>query len=140
MKVTVQLECYAQVTLTNNLTGDVLTRYLRPGAYPEMCYRSYIDDGYHISSIDVLTYEEYLNRRVQDVVEHINDTENTRRQLRADFRVGKLTLDDYFTALNVTRELDSSDLRRLYRLMNRIYSQDLTCTVEEAVHIYNMVF
>ena len=137
---TVQLQCYARVTLVNHLTKDTTKVFLRPGAYPEAHCAHYIDDGYTFTSMELMTHEQYLNARLQDVCDNINDTSAEREKLRGEFRSHKIDLDTYTTALTITNELVMCDLKRVYRLMNRLRSCDYDCTVEEAIQLYDMVF
>lgn len=139
-KYTVQLQCYARVVLVNVLTKDTTEVFLHPGAYPEAHCAHYIADGYHITQMDMLTHEGYLNARLRSVCDSINDTCKEREKLRDEFRCHKIDLDTYMTALTITTELVTCDLKRIHRLMNRLHSHDYDCNVEEAIQLYDMVF
>lgn len=119
---------------------DVHKLYLNPGAYVEAHCASYLKEGWTMFSLELCSREDYLNYRINDVVEGINDISAERKNLRDQFRERKLSLEDYTTALTVTHELEMSDLRRLYRLMNRLAYEGLECHNEEAHQLYNMVF
>lgn len=114
--------------------------YLNPGAVLEAHCKSYIDEGWTVFSTELCTTEDYLNYRVNDVVENINDINAERDKLKKEFTSRKLSLDDYTTALTVTTELEMCDLRRLYRLMNRIAREGCDCHNEEAIQLYNLWF
>lgn len=114
--------------------------YLNVGAVLEAHCKRYIDEGWTVFSTELCTKEAYLNYRVNDVVESINEINSERDKLKAEFKLRKLTLDDYTTALTVTHELEMCDLRKLYRLMNRISREGYDCYNEEAIQLYNLWF
>lgn len=132
------LRQHAVVTLHRN--EEVHKVFLNPGAYLQAHLSTYTKDGCSVFSVQLCTEEEYINYRIDEVVESINDTNAERKRLRDQFHNREFDYETYLTALGVTNELEMSDYRRLYRLMNRLSRRDYTCTNEEAVQLYNMVF
>lgn len=129
----------AVVTLHRN-EGETRKLFLNPGAFLEAHCAAYTRDGWSVFSVQLCTREEYINLRIDEVVESINDTNAERKNLRDRFHKGEFDYESYLTAMAVTNELEVSDYRRLYKLMQRLYRNDMTCTNEEAVQLYNMVF
>lgn len=128
----------AVVTLHRNEESTKL--YLNPGAYLEAHCSRYLSEGWTVFSVQLCTKEEYLNYRIDDVVESVNDTSKEREKLRQEFREHKMDFETYMTARAITNELLEGDLRKLYRLMNRLRREDLDCFNEEATQLYDMAF
>lgn len=125
---------------TDLTTTEVHKKFLNPGAFLEPHCKAYTRDGWTVFSVQLCTREEYLNYRLDDVVESINDTEHERERLRQQFRDGVLDVDSYTTALTVVVECVMSDMRRLHKLMNRIWDNDYSVQNEEAIQLYNAFF
>lgn len=132
------LRQHAVVTLHRN--EEVHKVFLNPGAYLQAHLSTYTKDGWGVFSVQLCTEEEYINYRIDEVVESIKDTNAEKEHLHRQFRAGEFNYETYLTALAMTNELDMSDYRRLYRLMNRLFRRDYTCHNEMAVEIYNFVF
>lgn len=137
-KVMTLLRQNAVVTLHRR--DEVHKMFLNPGAFLESHVAAYTRDGWSVFSVWLCTKEEYLNARLDDVVDSINDAGQERDRLHQQFLKGEIDVEAYTTALTVCHECTMSDMRRLYKLMQRIQREDYDVKNEEAVHLYNMVF
>lgn len=119
---------------------DKLNLFLTPGAIPEYHIKAYTRDGWSVFSVMPCNHEEYLNARVNDVVDSLKDTAKQMETLKSQHRHGEIDLDTYMEALTVCNEITLSDLSRLFKLMNRIWDNDYSVQNELAIQYYNMVF